>query len=178
MHSGQAVVVEGYMDALIPLQAGVNNVVATLGTSLTDRHVHMLSRYAREVVLVFDADTAGQAAADRGLEMFLAQRVSVRVATIPSGKDPCDYVLAEGAEAATGRAAAPVSTAGATRSWPKTAEAGAVSASRRARRLLFPLWAIGRIVAAPPRRVHRLWTQAAPDEGPSPGVIIPVIVPV
>ncbi len=99
VQSGQAVVVEGYMDALIPLQAGVNNVVATLGTSLTDRHVHMLSRYAREVVLVFDADTAGQAAADRGLEMFLAQRVSVRVAAIPTGKDPCDCVLAEGADA-------------------------------------------------------------------------------
>jgi len=96
---GQAVVVEGYLDALMPLQAGVGNVVATLGTALTDRHVHVLGRYAREVVLVFDADTAGAAAAERGLELFLAQRVGVRVATIPAGKDPCDYVLAEGADA-------------------------------------------------------------------------------
>jgi len=97
--SGQAVVAEGYLDALIPLQEGVDNIVATLGTSLTDRHVRLLSRYAKEAVLVFDADTAGAAAADRALELFLAQRVHVRVATIPAGKDPCDYTLAEGAEA-------------------------------------------------------------------------------
>jgi DNA primase len=97
--TGQAVVVEGYMDAVIPLQAGINNVVATLGTALTERHVRVLSRYAREVVLVFDADAAGQAATDRALEMFLVQQVQVRVVTIPSGKDPCDYTLAEGGEA-------------------------------------------------------------------------------
>jgi DNA primase len=97
--TGQAVVAEGYLDALIPLQAGINNIVATLGTSLTERHVRLLSRYAREVVLVFDADAAGAAAADRGLELFLAQRINVRVATIPAGKDPCDYVLACGADA-------------------------------------------------------------------------------
>jgi len=94
-----AVVAEGYLDALIPLQAGIANIVATLGTSLTARHVRLLNRYAREAVLVFDADTAGAKAADRGLEMFLAQRINVRVATIPAGKDPCDFVLAEGPEA-------------------------------------------------------------------------------
>jgi len=97
--TGTAVVAEGYLDALIPLQAGISNIVATLGTSLTEQHVRLLSRYAREVVLVFDADAAGAKAADRGLEMFLAQRIHVRVATIPAGKDPCDFVLAEGAEA-------------------------------------------------------------------------------
>ncbi len=96
--SGYAVVVEGYLDALVPLQAGVSNVVATLGTALTDRHVRLVSRYTREVVLVFDADTAGQAAAERALEIFMAQRIHVRVATIPAGKDPCDYCLAEGAD--------------------------------------------------------------------------------
>lgn len=97
--TGTAVVAEGYLDALIPLQAGISNIVATLGTSLTERHVRLLSRYAREAVLVFDADAAGAKAADRGLEMFLSQRINVRVATIPAGKDPCDFVLAEGAEA-------------------------------------------------------------------------------
>lgn len=97
--TGTAVVAEGYLDALIPLQAGISNIVATLGTSLTEQHVRLLSRYAREVVLVFDADAAGAKAADRGLEMFLAQRIHVRVATIPAGKDPCDFVLAEGSEA-------------------------------------------------------------------------------
>jgi len=97
--SGCAVVVEGYLDALIPIQAGLANVVATLGTALTDRHVRLLSRYAREAVLVFDADVAGMAAAERAMEVFLAQRLHVRVATIPAGKDPCDYCLAEGADA-------------------------------------------------------------------------------
>jgi len=97
--SGRVVVVEGYLDALIPLQAGLNNVVATLGTALTDRHVRILSRYSREVVLVFDADAAGQAAAHRALDIFLAQQIHLRVATIPSGKDPCDYTLAEGGDA-------------------------------------------------------------------------------
>lgn len=96
---GRSVVVEGYLDVLLPIQAGVENVVATLGTALTDRHVRLLSRYAPEAVLVFDADVAGAAAAERGLELFLAQRLHVRVAQIPAGKDPCDYVLAEGPEA-------------------------------------------------------------------------------
>jgi DNA primase len=99
--SGRAVVVEGYLDALIPMQAGVENVVATLGTSLTERHARLLGRYAREAVLVFDADQAGQLAAERALEIFLAQQLHVRVATIPSGKDPADYVLAEGPQALT-----------------------------------------------------------------------------
>jgi DNA primase len=98
----QAVVVEGYLDALMCLQEGVPNVVATLGTALTDRHVRMLSRFAEDVVLVFDADTAGEAAAERAIELFLSQRVHVRVAAVPADdqvKDPCDYVLAAGAEA-------------------------------------------------------------------------------
>ena len=97
--SGQAVVVEGYLDALIPIQAGVDNVVATLGTALTERHVRLLRRYATEAVLVFDADVAGAAAAERALEIFLAQQLHVRVATIPAGKDPCDFVLDKGPDA-------------------------------------------------------------------------------
>jgi len=97
--AGRAVVVEGYFDALIPIQCGVTNVVATMGTSLTDRHARLLGRYAREVVLVFDADTAGLAAAERALELFLTQRFDVRVASISTGKDPCEYCLAEGPDA-------------------------------------------------------------------------------
>ena len=104
IRTAQAVVVEGYLDALMCLQAGVGNVVATLGTALTDRHVALLGRYAQDVVLVFDADVAGQAAAERAIELFLSQRVNVRVAGIggdPRGevKDPCDFVLASGADA-------------------------------------------------------------------------------
>lgn len=95
----QAIVVEGYLDALIPIQCGVHNVVATLGTALTGRHVRQLAHFAGEVVLVFDADQAGAAAAQRALEEFIAQQVSVRVATIPAGKDPADFCLSHGGEA-------------------------------------------------------------------------------
>jgi len=97
--SRQAVVVEGYMDVIVPHQAGVTNLVATLGTALTEQHVRLLARYAEEVVLMFDADTAGAAAAQRALELFIRQQFNVRVATIPSGKDPCDMVLAQGPDA-------------------------------------------------------------------------------
>ena len=103
--SGQAVVVEGYLDALMCIQEGVVNVVATLGTALTDRHVRGLARLAREVVLVFDSDTAGQAAAERAVELFMMQRLNVRIGAVPGQqaeageiKDPCDYVLAVGAD--------------------------------------------------------------------------------
>lgn len=95
----QAVVVEGYMDAVMPMQCGLDNVVATLGTALTDRHIRLLSRYAREVVLVYDADAAGVAAAERAVEMFLVQQMHVRVASIPEGKDPCDFCMARGGQA-------------------------------------------------------------------------------
>ncbi|MFP4104460.1 MAG: DNA primase [Phycisphaerae bacterium] len=97
--SGKAVVAEGYFDVVMPHQAGVGNLVATLGTALTDRHVRLLSRYAEEVTLIFDADEAGIRAAERALEVFIAQRIQVKVATIAAGKDPCDYVLSEGPEA-------------------------------------------------------------------------------
>ncbi len=97
--SGQAVVVEGYFDALLPAQAGVANVVATLGTALTERHVRTLSRLATDLVLIFDADAAGLAAAERGMEIFITQQVNVRIAAVPDGKDPADYVLAHGGEA-------------------------------------------------------------------------------
>lgn len=97
--SGRAVVVEGYMDCLMPHQHGVGNVVATLGTALTAEQVRLLRRYAEEIVLVFDSDAAGENAADRALDVFLAESVDVRVAAVPSGKDPCDYVLAEGGDA-------------------------------------------------------------------------------
>ena len=98
--SGQAIVVEGYMDALIPLQAGLTNIVAPLGTALTDRQVRLLCRNrVRDVVLLFDADVAGATAAERALERFVAQQVHVRVATVSSGKDPCDFCLSEGPDA-------------------------------------------------------------------------------
>jgi len=97
-----AVVVEGYTDCLMAHQFGVTNVVATLGTALTGEHAKALSRYADRIVLVFDADEAGRRAADRAVEVFFGRRVEVRLATVPEGKDPCDYLLARGREAFEG----------------------------------------------------------------------------
>ncbi len=74
--------------------------MGTLGIGLlSDDHVQMLRRLADRVVLIFDGDDAGQSAADRSLELFLAHEVDVRVLTLPSKLDPCDFLLAEGADA-------------------------------------------------------------------------------
>jgi DNA primase len=95
----RAVVVEGYFDVVMPRQVGVRNVVATLGTALTDEHIRALKRYADEVVLVFDSDLAGRRAADRAMELFLAHDVRILITVVPEGKDPCDYCRSHGAEA-------------------------------------------------------------------------------
>ncbi len=95
----QVVVVEGYTDVLASHQVGICNVVATLGTALTDQHVNILRRYADEIILIFDADEAGQKAANRAIEIFLTMGVNVKIATIPEGKDPHDYINERGKDA-------------------------------------------------------------------------------
>lgn len=97
--SREVTVVEGYTDCLAASQAGVENVVATLGTALTEQHVSILRRYADQITIVFDADTAGQRAADRALEVFLTMGVDVKLAKLPTGTDPCDLLTAEGPDA-------------------------------------------------------------------------------
>ncbi len=96
--AGTVVVVEGYTDCIMAHQFGCCNVVATLGTSLTAGHGRMLRRYAKRVVLLFDSDVAGMAAANRALDVCLAQGLDIRLASVPQGKDPCDYLLAAGKE--------------------------------------------------------------------------------
>ena len=96
--TGTAVIVEGYTDVIMAHQHGCNNVVATLGTSLTSGHGRILRRYAEQVILVFDSDTAGMAAANRGLEVCLAQHLDIKLAFVPEGKDHCEYLLVAGKE--------------------------------------------------------------------------------
>jgi len=91
----QAVVVEGYTDVIACHQAGFENVVATLGTSLTEEHVQTLARLASVVLLAFDADSAGLKAASRAAQIFEAQEVDVRVLDLPEGEDP-DSLLKAG----------------------------------------------------------------------------------
>ena len=95
------VVVEGYTDCITAHQFGVTNVVATLGTALTESHVSYLKRVARKVVLVFDGDNAGQQAAERSLIKFISQEVDLRILTLPSGKDPAEFLEEEGADTLT-----------------------------------------------------------------------------
>lgn len=91
----RAVVVEGYTDVVAAHQAGFENVVATLGTSLTEDHVKALARLAPTVLLAFDADSAGLKAAYRAAAIFEAQDVEVRVLDLPEGEDP-DSLLRAG----------------------------------------------------------------------------------
>ncbi|MFN3257559.1 MAG: DNA primase [Ilumatobacter sp.] len=86
----QVVVCEGYTDVIGFHQAGVPRAVATCGTALTEEHVRILKRYARRVVLSFDADAAGQGAAERFYEWEEKHQVEVSVARLPAGKDPGD----------------------------------------------------------------------------------------
>jgi DNA primase catalytic core len=90
--SGEAVVVEGYMDLVSLWQAGVTNAVAVCGTALTKEHAQMLTRFAKKVHLFFDGDSAGRTAVRRSLEPLLAQGVEVRVPVLPANEDPDSYV--------------------------------------------------------------------------------------
>lgn len=94
-----AVVVEGYTDVIMSHQHGIENVVAALGTSLTAEHAKVLRRYAERIVLVFDSDVAGRAAANRAMEVCLTGKVDIRLAFVPAGKDPCDFVSEAGPQA-------------------------------------------------------------------------------
>lgn len=95
----KAIVVEGYMDLISLYQAGVKNVVAVSGTALTDEQAQLLSRYTKNVVLLFDADTAGIKASMRSIEILLKKDFDVKIATLPKDEDPDSYVTKFGKEA-------------------------------------------------------------------------------
>jgi len=98
VRTGTAVIVEGYTDVIMAHQVGCTNFVATLGTSFTAGHGRTLRRYAKKVVLLFDSDTAGMAAANRALEVCLSQHLDIKLAFVPQGKDPCDFATLSGKE--------------------------------------------------------------------------------
>ncbi len=97
--AGRMVVVEGYFDVLSLHQNGVENVVASCGTSLTPQQVSVLARHVREIVINYDPDAAGQKAAKRSIELLLEQGLTVRILRLPGGLDPDDFVRKEGGEA-------------------------------------------------------------------------------
>nr|MBA3806549.1 DNA primase [Acidobacteriota bacterium] len=94
-----AILVEGYLDLIIPFQAGVRNMVASLGTALTSEQAKLLGRFARKVVINYDGDRAGVKAAGRAIETLLAEDIEVKVLVLPEGADPDEFIRQSGIEA-------------------------------------------------------------------------------
>ena len=92
------IIVEGYMDAISLYQRGITNVVASLGTALTEAQGRLLRRYSERVTIGYDSDGAGQAATLRGLEMLQNIGCDVRILQISGAKDPDEYVIKYGPE--------------------------------------------------------------------------------
>jgi len=92
----QVILVEGYMDVISLYQHGVRNVSASLGTALTESQVDMLKRYTKNVILAYDSDQAGQAAALRGMDILHKKGCKVKVLQIPDGKDPDEFIKKNG----------------------------------------------------------------------------------
>ncbi|MBX3411195.1 MAG: DNA primase [Pirellulales bacterium] len=92
-------VTEGYTDCIAAHQAGFDNTVAVLGTALGERHTKLLRRVSDRVVLILDGDDAGQRRSNEVLELFLAEQLDLRIATLPEGLDPSDFLQQRGADA-------------------------------------------------------------------------------
>ncbi|MBC7914374.1 MAG: DNA primase [Pyrinomonadaceae bacterium] len=96
---GQAIVVEGYMDAITAHAFGIKNVVASLGTAFSPEQAKMLLRNAEEILFAYDSDAAGQNATTRALSILRSMGANVKVILIPDGKDPDEFIRKHGAEA-------------------------------------------------------------------------------
>ena len=94
--AGSAIVCEGQLDLITLFEAGITNVVAPQGTAFTEQQARILKRFVEQVVLCFDADAAGQKAAERSLESLLQNDLVVRIAEMPAGEDPDSIVRREG----------------------------------------------------------------------------------
>jgi len=96
--TGYALLVEGYMDLISLYQNGIENVIASSGTSLTTLQIKILSRYTKEIVIVYDADLAGQNAARRGIEIILENDINANLIVLPKGEDPDSFIKNYGKE--------------------------------------------------------------------------------
>jgi DNA primase len=96
---GCVFIVEGYFDHLSLYRVGIENVVATCGTALTNAHVSLLKRHAEKIYTLFDADKAGMKATFRAMDLFLEEEISAHVVVLPCGEDPDSFMRKYGAEA-------------------------------------------------------------------------------
>ncbi|MGB9695838.1 MAG: DNA primase [Ignavibacteria bacterium] len=92
------ILVEGYMDFLSLFQNGITNVVATSGTSLTKEQVFLLSRYTKNIVVVYDSDVAGIKAAKRSIDLILEQDLNLDIVSLPESEDPDSIIRNEGVD--------------------------------------------------------------------------------
>jgi DNA primase len=92
-----AVLVEGFLDLIVPYQFGIRNVAASLGTALTPEQAKLLGRFARKVVVNYDGDQAGLKAAKRAIEILLAEEFEVKVLVLPDNSDPDEFIRKSGA---------------------------------------------------------------------------------
>jgi len=92
-------IVEGYLDFIIPYQEGLKSIVATLGTALTTEQVRFLKRYTHNAVMVYDADSAGELATLRSLDIFIEEEMNVKIVSLPGGLDPDLFVRKHGERA-------------------------------------------------------------------------------
>jgi DNA primase len=93
-----AILVEGYLDLIVPYQFGVRNVVASLGTALTPEQAKLLGRFTRRVVVNYDGDRAGVKAALRAVEVLLPEEFEVKILVLPDGSDPDEFLRSRGTE--------------------------------------------------------------------------------
>src|SRR4030095_7717658 len=94
---GYVILVEGFLDLIVPYQFGIRNVIASLGTALTPEQVKLLTRFARKVVVKYDGDRAGVQAAKRAIEVLLPEDVDIKVLVLPDGADPDEFIRQFGA---------------------------------------------------------------------------------
>ncbi len=94
----QVILVEGYFDQMRAVQHGIEHVVATCGTALTPKQASILRNHAETAVLVFDSDSAGRSAAEKGFDILLEQGLNVKIVILPEGQDPDSFIHEQGTE--------------------------------------------------------------------------------
>ena len=94
--AGFVILVEGFLDLIVPYQFGVRNVVASLGTALTPDQARLVSRFARKVVVNYDGDNAGVQAAKKAIAILLAEDLEVKILVLPDGSDPDEFIRKSG----------------------------------------------------------------------------------
>ncbi len=92
------ILMEGYTDVIMAHQHGIDWAVAVMGTAISKQHLRHLRQYCNQVILLLDSDIAGWKSSDRNLDIFIEEEFDVRIAQLPKDYDPCDFLVAEGAE--------------------------------------------------------------------------------